>query len=362
ALLGGTRRDLERQVEQGFPYLPAGCHMELDRVASEVVLRSIRDAVPSQWKGRVDELRRHVNAGHPPTLRSFLQESGIELDDIYSNSRSWSDLKSDAGLEVHAAGPDEVPVRRAIGRLLHIDDEERASTFLDVLGQPVAPNVAELPERERRLMRMLLASLLDQAVSKDAGLQEGADLLWQHPQVRAELLELLPVLAGRIDHLGGTLTSHLDVPLHLHARYTRREILAAFGVGSGSKVAPWQTGVYWAPDAQADLFAFTLDKTAGSFSPTTRYRDYAISRELIHWESQGATRADSKTGRRYREHEAMGTSVMLFCRERVTDNAFWFLGPATYVNHIGERPMAITWRLKTPLPGDLYTTIAAAVA
>ena len=31
--LGGTRKDVAEQVETGFPYLPAGCHMELDRVA-----------------------------------------------------------------------------------------------------------------------------------------------------------------------------------------------------------------------------------------------------------------------------------------------------------------------------------------
>ena len=66
-------------------------------------------------------------------------------------------------------------------------------------------------------------------------------------------------------------------------------------------MAPWQTGVYWAPNARADLFAFTLDKTTGQFSPTTRYRDYAISPELIHWESQSVTRADSDTGRRYQQ-------------------------------------------------------------
>ena len=41
---------------------------------------------------------------------------------------------------------------------------------------------------------------------------------------------------------------------------------------------------------------FTLDKSSGSFSPTTRYRDYAITRNLIHWESQSITRADSATG------------------------------------------------------------------
>jgi superfamily II DNA or RNA helicase/HKD family nuclease len=38
ALLGGSRRDLVRQIEGGFPFLPAGCHMELDRKASFVNL------------------------------------------------------------------------------------------------------------------------------------------------------------------------------------------------------------------------------------------------------------------------------------------------------------------------------------
>ena len=49
----------------------------------------------------------------------------------------------------------------------------------------------------------------------------------------------------------------------------------------------------------------SLDKTIGGFSPTTPYRDYAISRDLIHWESQSATRADSETGRRYQNHERL---------------------------------------------------------
>ena len=104
------------------------------------------------------------------------------------------------------------------------------------------------------------------------------------------------------------------------------------------------------------------ESTGGQFSPTTRYRDYAISPELIHWESQSVTRADSETGLRYREHAQRGSSVMLFARERADERAFWFLGPATYVRHEGERPMAITWRLRHALPGDLYAAFAAAVA
>ena len=107
---------------------------------------------------------------------------------------------------------------------------------------------------------------------------------------------------------------------------------------------------------------FTLDKSRGAFSPTTRYRDYAISPTLIHWESQSTTRADSDTGLRYRNHEENGHSIMLFCRLKDADRAFWFLGPATYLSHVGEKPMAITWGLANPLPGDLYQLFAAAVA
>jgi Domain of unknown function (DUF3427) len=161
--------------------------------------------------------------------------------------------------------------------------------------------------------------------------------------------------------LGLPLT-HPEVPLGIHARYTRVEILAAFGIGTTARVAPWQSGVYWAADAQADLFAFTLDKTSGSFSPTTRYKDYAISRDLIHWESQSVTRAESPTGQRYQRHADRGTSVMLFARQRSDERAFYFLGPATYVKHESELPMAITWRLHHPLPGDLFAAFAAAVA
>src|SRR5581483_900887 len=57
ALLGGSRRDIERQVERDFPFLPSGCHMELDPVARDIVLRSIRQAIPSEWRAKCDELK-----------------------------------------------------------------------------------------------------------------------------------------------------------------------------------------------------------------------------------------------------------------------------------------------------------------
>jgi hypothetical protein len=259
------------------------------------------------------------------------------------------------------AGPHETVLRRACGRLLHVNDLVRIEAWRAMLSSEQPPDAEALGARAKRLLRMLVASVCARALTKSTTLTEGTKLLWAHPQVRAELLELLDVLSTRIDHLHRPLAT-LHVPLEVHARYSRIEILAAFGVGDNAKVATWQTGVYWAEEARVDLLAFTLDKTSGEFSPTTRYRDYAISRELIHWESQSTTRTHGETGRRYQNHAGMGTGIMLFARLRSDDRAFWFLGPATYVRHEGELPMSITWRLAHPLPGDLFATFAAAVA
>jgi hypothetical protein len=172
----------------------------------------------------------------------------------------------------------------------------------------------------------------------------------------------LNVLARRITHLGIPLAIRPLVPMTIHGQYTRLEIQAAVATGDRVRVRPWREGVLYDQGNDADIFVFTLDKTHGQFSPTTRYRDYAISRELIHWESQSGTREDSPTGRRYRDHARTGGAVLMFGRISVDERAFTFLGPATYVSHVGEAPMAVTWQLQHPLPGDLFQGFAAAVA
>lgn len=363
ALLGGTRKDVEQQVEHRFPYLPAGCHMELDAVAQDEVLCSIRNAIPSKWPEKVAELRAYVAAGHEVTLAGYLDHTGLDLDDVYAGKRCWSDLLAAAGVPVAAAGPEETVLRAAIGRLLHVDDAVRIDGWRSLLAQP-SVSAESLPLVEQRLLRMLTAQVLSEVtLPKGASLQEGVDVLWQHPQVRAELIELLGVLAERDAHVHTPPAGRPDVPLQVHARYTRLEILSAFGHGDGqAKAIAWQSGTFWMPEIKADFSAFTLDKTGGTFSPTTRYRDYAISRSLLHWESQSITRADSETGRRYQHHVAMGIDKYFFARLHPNDRSFWFLGDATYVKHEGERPMGVTWRLATPLPGDLFTQFAAAVA
>jgi superfamily II DNA or RNA helicase len=356
ALLGGSRSSLEQQVKQGFPFLPSGCHLELDPVAEEIVLRSIREAIPSRWPAKVEELRAIGDV----SLAEYLDATGLEPEDVYAGERSWSALRRAVGLPTAERGPEEDALLRAAGRLLHVDDEERIAAYRRIAALDAPPDPGALGEHGRRLLRMLVASLT--TLRPAVPLTEAVQQLWAHPQVRRELDELLAILPARIEHLQVPLGLAPEIPLNVHARYTRNEILAALGSGAGAKPATWQTGVHWDARSQTDVFAFTLDKSSGAFSPTTRYRDYAISRELVHWESQSATSASSTTGRRYIEHAERGTRIVLFARLRTADRAFWCLGRATYVSHEGDRPIAFVWRLEHPLPADLYTAFAAAVA
>ncbi len=153
-----------------------------------------------------------------------------------------------------------------------------------------------------------------------------------------------------------------DVPLHVHARYTRQEILAAFGHGVLTTRREWREGVRYEPVAMADLLAFTLRKTEREFSPTTLYRDYAISRDLVHWESQSTLGSAAPTAQRYINHADRGSSILLFARPTKADRAFTFLGPARYVRHENERPLAIVWRLETPMPEAFFSLARADAA
>ena len=119
-------------------------------------------------------------------------------------------------------------------------------------------------------------------------------------------------------------------------------------------------GVVWSPEMQTDAFFVTLRKTEREYSPTTMYRDHALSPELFHWESQNATSVDSPTGHRY----LSGAShVVLLARETKANDwggprPFVCLGPASYVSHEGDRPIAITWQLRHALPVDSYRSAA----
>ena len=69
-------------------------------------------------------------------------------------------------------------------------------------------------------------------------------------------------------------------PLSLHARYSRLEILSAFGYTTQTRRPVQREGVLAFTDYCLCVLFVTLDKSEG-FHERVKYRDYAISPELV---------------------------------------------------------------------------------
>jgi hypothetical protein len=357
ALLGGgSRSELTRAVEDGFPYLPSGCVVQLDRVAEKVVLDNIRTTVGGRWADLVAELRGLGNV----TMSDFLGETGRDLADLYRSDRGWAALRRDAGL-ARPSGDHDARLGRAIGRMLHLDDPERLDAYRRILAQSGPPSGEGLDPRTERLLTMLHFDLWGTG-ERELGLQDGLVRLWDHPERRLEIVELLDVLDAQAEVLPRPLRLPLPIPLAVHCHYTRDEVLAAIGASRAERPRPSREGVFWDEASNCDIFFVTLTKDERHYSPTTMYRDYAISRRLFHWESQSTTTERSPTGRRYVRQRDRGGQVLLFLRPTRGHRAYTFAGTAAYVSHQGERPMAITWRLDEPLTEELYASARVSAA
>jgi hypothetical protein len=377
ALLGCSRRQLEDQLAQGFPFLPPGCRLVLDRVSSERVLSSLRQCLPSRRPQLLQELRAlsaEGKIGPASGLAHWLKALAMEPADFYGiRGAGFTSLRRELGwLPPHLAHlphPEEERLSRAIAAgLLHLDDPDRLRATAASLAAAAPPDPQALSEREMRQWLMLTAQLFGTG-RQWRPLDQALEVLWQAGAWREELIQLLELLAERADRRLHPLPWALPVPLRVHGHYSRAEIEAAFGVLSTE--SPWihREGVLWLQASATDLLFITLRKSEALFSPSTRYRDLALGPSLFHWESQSTTTAASPTGQRYIHHTARGSRVLLFVREQRKQDGrpgaptepFVCLGFASYESHEGERPMAIRWRLEREIPAAWLPVMALAV-
>ena len=379
ALLGIGRRQLEREIEDEFPSLPSGCQLVLDRVAQRTVLEGVRAQLRLSRRSLTDDIRSYATTD----LVEYLARSGSELRDVYRGTAdSWTGylraarlISPDSVFEQIAAAvvagradDAEAELLRKVGRFLHVDDAERATAYAALLS-PMSPRYSELGVREQAFARMIFFTL---ELQRRFGLgtnayDAGLDYVRSFPWVCREIGQVVGLAVRNARHaprplaVSATIGLGLaQVPLYTHATYNRFEVLAALSL-DGGRIGNHREGVAWCENAGADVFFVTLDKDEALHSPTTMYRDYAISPELFHWESQSTTTLASSAGQRY----VNGSSaVLLFTRPAAKDDwggavPYTCLGPLDYVQHVGERPIAITWRLRRAMPAEVFAAANA---
>ena len=252
ALIDPAQGDVRAQAEGGFPFLPAGCSINLERVARERVLAALKAvAVPRglYWaaqglRGRDVVVTRVLPAPDRSTIEQFY---GVD-----NRKMSWTRLQR-AALSRRTGEPprrrsvsEEADLLRRIGYLQHVSDGLRVNRWFDWMTADSPVEADELSVVEQRLAMQLMHTLL----LKPGALQEGFDILWRQPAVRAEIAELLTYLRSDLAVAPVPCSDFADVPLMAHARYTRAEVFAALGVSTADKPKEHREGVYFVPQSR----------------------------------------------------------------------------------------------------------------
>ena len=349
SLTGLTRRELVDSVENGFGSLPPGCHIQLQRQTREQVLQSLRAITLQNWRRLRIELQTYaaLRGRASVGLAEFLHDQALEIEDVYrtntSSGRSgWTALKRDAGLLVAEPGPEEAYFSRRFGALLHVDDARR----LDLMAA-----VGNQADARDELGLQMLAYQIDGRNDQPAGYSDFVERLAGHPLACNELTELAALLQMRTSLPGRAVPGLEDTPLCLHAAYGVREILTAVGWLTATSRTPFQAGVLPLKQRMTELLFVTLDKSEG-YHESISYRDYAISVDRFHWQTQNSAGPNTPSGQRYLESSSNGWTFQLFVRPRPSD-AYRACGPVTLESVEGDRPMSIVWKLATPLPAKL---------
>ncbi|MFF3610286.1 DUF3427 domain-containing protein [Streptomyces sp. NPDC002580] len=362
AMTNLSRNRLLEHIEHDFPQLPSGCQILLEGKSKDLILDNIR----AQLGATVKTLMKEAKDYGTTRLADYLRESRREIKELYKNDNSWTAILRRSGLLSEAVPSGEAELLKRVHAFLHVDDPDRVRAYLRLLADD-APSYAELTQTEQMYAHMLFFNLWDNA-GGFTSFREGLESLRDHRAFRNELRQVLSYAMEQCDHFPIPLSGpHSSIPLKVHSSYNRSEILAALGVArfGGQMPRTFAQGVQRVEDIKTDTLLITLEKNEKDFSPTVRYKDYALSPTLFHWESQSSTAATSPTGLRYQKHEQQGSHMLLFMRRyKYTDigksQPWMLLGPATYVEHTGSKPMAITWRLQHELPADVWTYSAIA--
>jgi len=363
ALVGKTTTPIQKEIEDDFPHLPLGCTIILERKAKEFIIENIKRATSLNANQLLNKIRNYRHQTVLPfTLRNFARFYNIPLQSIYKRG-SWKRLCALAGQINDFPDENEMEITRAISKKwLSSSSISYFEFILSLAKQDFRIHFNELSDEER-LMCLMLHYDVWQKEHGFSSLEESIGMIGRNKTLTSELIEFLELVIDRIDFIEKPISLPYALPLKLHARYTRDQILAAFGLYSFEKKPSYREGVAYSKEKNTELLFVTLDKSEVNFSPTNLYKDFAISERIFEWQTQNSARPDKGKGLEYINHRQKGRKILLFVRERNEDEygntmGFVFLGDVNLMDHYGAKPMSIKWELTEPMPPYLWKEAA----
>lgn len=351
--LMGSERNVQREIKNGFPNLPKGCYVKLEKKAQEYILDNIKRSFGMK-SGLISKIAYFAeDSSSQLSLKNFVQYYHMDIRNIYK-SYSFARLCVEAGVKEDFQEELENIITKAFSRICSINSRRWILFLLTMLKKDDDSGIETMNGYEKRMLKMFQYTFWQKS-AHDCGFNdemEGVKIIRKSNVMCSELIELLEFCYETIDFVDEEVEVGFECPLDLHCSYSRDQILVAMDYMKPSSL---QTGVKYFPEKGIDILLVTLNKSEKDYSPTTMYNDYSVNDTLFHWQSQNSTSPDSSTGLRYINHSTLNNKILLFTREQKTDLAgtapYTYLGLVDYLSHTGSKPMNILWRLRRPIPG-----------
>lgn len=360
ALLPRHRFAIDKEVDQDFPHLPAGCAIQLDRLSRQYVLDNIRENFGRLAVQVPDRLQTFTSeTGQELTFGNFIRYHDYEPEVLLA-MESWSEWKAKAQLSPIPVDPDLARLKKAVLRSVFINGPQEATLLRQVLARLEAGQADEaLALAGSSAMLLYYRIWGDKAEKVGVGsLEEAFRRLATNPSICADLDEILAWSLDTTEVAGIAPELPYRVPLELHAQYGNKEIQAAFGRANLESAGQTGVGSFHFAEIKTYALLVTFQKTEKEFSPSTMYADYPISRELLHWESQANTAQHHTDGQNLIHHQERGYTVLVFARGQKKRNnvtvPFTYLGPVDRVSYESERPIKMVWRLRYAMPVEMF--------
>ena len=368
SLLSRTRRSVLKELELGFPSVPKGCSIILEKRAQEIILAHIRSSI-----NNLKHIRRKVidyfTHHREWRIGEFFEDYHVKPLDVYG--RKTPTTVYGLGIQTNVVPADE-PIDETREKLLATGLErlsfsnstrflEFALQALQAIRESRGKPMVGLSPAEQKMLLMLYYTFWDVGLAdwKDRSfdtLEEALYWLVEHPLAYAELYDVLRYQYEKIDIVGRPVPGlDEDIPIDLYCNYTTNQIMAALGRHQAWKHRHFQEGVLYVEERKMDVFFVTLVKSEKDYSPTTMYQDYAVNERVFHWQSQSRTTVNSPTGRRYINQRHTKHPVLFFIREKKRNDygvtmPYTCVGLADYKRHHGSAPISMEWTMREPLP------------
>lgn len=350
ALLGVNAMSVSTEIKNGFPNLPKGCFITLEKKAQEYVLNNIKQS----FNNKANFIEKFKNfesdSGLVLNYKNFFEYYNINPAKLYNIGLSFTSLQNSNVI-------DNEKFLTFLARCTQINSSAWIKRLLDLLPKIKKAKHIELTEYDKRCLLMFHYTFETQKSPKDLGcknVMESIEKIVKTPYYE-EIIDLLNYNFSKIDIVNSQLIKFSSCPLELYSAYSNAQIFAGFGEYTESRYFPLTSGVWYIENEKTDIFFVTLNKSEKHYAPEVKYEDYSINDKLFHWQSQNKTDINSPTGQRYINHKKTNNNILLCVRNyRVneygnTEN-YLILGYCDYVSHEGSRPISIVWKMHNKIP------------